>query len=407
MIQEASRNPETPLRRAAAPLLIAWLLACGGEPAATDSAALHRAAIVVDGHADTALWFHVPDWRFDERHADGDVDLPRMREGGLDVQFWSIYTDRREGAAREALRRIDAVQRTLALHHDATELAATAADVRRIVARGKIASLLGMEGGHMLENDLALLRTYQRLGVRYLTLTHSFHTDWADSAGTGAPLEPMHHGLTDFGREVVREANRLGVLVDVSHVSDETFWDALETSSAPVIASHSSCRALAAHPRNLTDDQLRALAANGGVVMLNFYPGYIDAAAAAQARERFAALRPELEALTKQFADDLVGRLRAFRDFTRRHPAPTTSLEVLLDHFDHAIRVAGPDHVGLGADWDGVPSMPEGLDDVSRLPTLTAGLLRRGHAPDTVVKVLGANLLRALAQAERVAAALR
>ncbi len=396
------------MTRAAASLLIACLCAaCGGAPEPIDARALHRAAIVVDGHADTPLWFHVPDWRFDARHTEGDVDLPRMREGGLDVQFWSIYTDRREGAAKEALRRIDAVHATVARHADATELAGSVAEIRDVVARGKIASLMGVEGGHMLENDLALLRTYQRLGVRYLTLTHSFHTDWADSSGTGAPLEPLHHGLTDFGREVVREANRLGVLVDVSHVSDETFWDALEVTRAPVIASHSSCRALAAHPRNLSDDQLRAIGANGGVVMLNFYPGYIDAAAAATARERFAALRPELEALGKQFADDLIGRLRAFRDFTRRHPAPTTSLDVLLDHFDHAIRVAGPDHVGLGADWDGVPSMPEGLDDVSHLPALTEGLLSRGHAPETLVKVLGANLLRALAEAEHVASGLR
>ena len=385
------------------------LLGCsGGDPETSGSAealALHRAAIVIDTHSDTTPWFQDPDWDFATRHDAGDMDLPRMREGGLDAQFWSIYLGRREGdgrAIREALERIDGVYQMIARHRDATQLATSAADVRRIVAAGKIASLMGLEGGHIIENRLEALRTFHRLGVRYMTLTHSFHTGWADSSGTSATPEPEHGGLTDFGREVVAEMNRLGMMVDVSHVSDDSFWDVIETTAAPVIASHSSSRAVFEHRRNLSDDMLVALAANGGVAMLNFAPSYIDAEANRLTLQQSERLRPAYREIGERYRDDPIGLRRAFRAIRLRNPAPRAPLAALLDHFDHAIRIAGPDHVGLGADWDGMPSMPEGLGDVSRLPALTAGLLQRGHTPETVVKVLGGNLLRVMEQVERV-----
>jgi membrane dipeptidase len=272
----------------------------GGDPDAA-ARALHQAAIVIDTHSDTTPRFQEEGWRFEERHTAGDMDLPRIREGGLDVEFWSIYMGARDvpGAAlREALERIDAVHQMVRRHARDVALAGSAAEIRAAVARGQLASVMGVEGGHIMEESLPALRTFHRLGVRYMTLTHSFHTSWADSSGTGAqPLAPRHGGLTDFGRKVVREMNRIGMLVDVSHVSDATFFDALEVSRAPVIASHSSCRAVFDHPRNLSDEMLRALARNGGVIQINFFPGYIDAAAAVRIAAQRERLAPELDAL--------------------------------------------------------------------------------------------------------------
>jgi membrane dipeptidase len=393
-------------------LALGALLACApSDPeteAAGDRAALHRAAVVVDAHSDTTPWFHDREWRFDLEHPqdEGHMDLPRIERGGLDVQFWSIYLGRTEGegrAIKRALERIDAVYAMAARYPDRTEIAYSVADVKRIVASGKLASLMGLEGGHIIEESLAALRTFYRLGVRYLTLTHSFHTSWADSSGTSELPEPVHGGLTAFGREVVRELNQLGMMVDVSHVSAGTFWDVLAVSDAPVIASHSACRALAEHPRNLSDDMLRTLARNGGVAMINFYPGYIDASVRDAARVLSLQLAPRIDALRAQHRGDPVGLRRALRSLYRENPFPVTPLETLIDHLDHAIRVAGPDHVGLGADWDGVPSMPTGLEDVSKLPAITAALLDRGHTPDTVLKVLGQNLLRVMREVERAA----
>ena len=237
---------------------------------------LHREAIVIDTHSDTTPRFEDPSWRFDERHApaQGHMDLPRMREGGLDVQFWSIYLGKPSAkglAIQEALQRIDAVHRMVDRYPEQVALATTVEEVRFHAGQGKMVSLMGVEGGHIIEDDLAALRSFYRLGVRYMTLTHSFHTGWADSSGTREDLEPLHHGLTPFGEEVVIEMNRLGMMVDISHVADETFWDVLEVTRAPVIASHSSVRAVANHRRNIDDEMLRGLARNGGVVMINFY----------------------------------------------------------------------------------------------------------------------------------------
>jgi membrane dipeptidase len=392
------------LRRRTAIAALAALACAREEPASPDPArALHENAIVIDGHSDVTPWLEDPEWSFLERHADGHEDLPRMREGGLDAQFFSIWLPKTEGRGRAiatAIARIDAVHELVRRNPGDLALATTAADVRRAASEGKVACLLGMEGGHIIEDSLAALRTYHRLGVRYLTLTHSFHTSFADSSGTNETLAPLHGGLTPFGEEVVRESNRLGVLVDVSHVSDATFFDALRVTSAPVIASHSSVRAVADHPRNLSDDMLRALAGNGGVVMINFYSGYVDAELVAPLRELFAKLAPRIAAMREERADDPVAVLRGYRVLLRGEAIPATRLEVLLDHFDHALAVAGADHVGIGGDWDGVASMPRGLEDVSKLPALTRGLLERGHPPEVVRKVLGENLLRVLRAAE-------
>ena len=398
---------------------LVFVAACGGQEAedrvetsrAGFSEDLHKSAIVVDTHSDTTPRFEDPDWDFMARHPleDGHMDFPRIREGGLDVQFWSIYMGKKERpgeAVQEALQRIDAVHRLVDQYPGQLGLAMNVEEIRDHVAAGRLANVMGVEGGHIIENDLAVLRTYHRLGVRYMTLTHSFHTDWADSSGTSQDLEPLHGGLSPFGEEVVHEMNRLGMMVDVSHVSDETFWDVLQVSRAPVIASHSSTRGVADHRRNIDDEMLKGLAENGGVIMINFFPGYID--------DR---VIEEGVAYTEQWGDTLEqiprlhakgkSRARAYRDHFRAHPLPTTSLEVLLDHFDRAIALAGPDHVGIGADWDGVPSMPVGMEDVTDLPALTRGLLARGHSPETVRKVLGENLLRVMADVEEVGEQLR
>ena len=381
--------------------------AAGVEAELADEALLlHLEAIVIDGHSDTTPLFEDPNWNFAERHELGQMDLPRIREGGLDAQFFSIYMGAQTepgSALRKARTRIAAFRRMLERNADRVEQASSAEDIRRIVESGKLAALLGIEGGHIIEDSLERLREFHRLGVRYMTLTHSFHTEWADSSGIDEVPEPEHGGLAPFGREIVLEMNRLGMLVDVSHVSDATFRDVLEVSRAPVIASHSSCRALANHPRNLSDGMLRALAAHGGLVMLNFYPPYIDEKAAAAALPLKARLRSEIVEIRARFPLQPAARQLAFQKLYARNPFPQTPLAVLLDHFDHAIRVAGADHVGLGADWDGVPSMPEGLEDVSRLPVLTRGLLERGHSPDVVRRVLGANLLRVMARAQALA----
>jgi membrane dipeptidase len=299
-------------------------------------------------------------------------------------------------AIREAVLRMDAVHELVRRHPEDLELATTAQGIRDAKAAGRIACLMGVEGGHIIEDSLPALRTFYRLGARYMTLTHSFHTGWADSSGTNEVPEPVHGGLTPFGEEIVAEMNRLGMMVDVSHVSDDTFEDVLRVTRAPVIASHSSVRAVADHPRNLSDDMLRALAKNGGAVMINFYSGYVDAGLVAPIRQVFRDLGPSIAALRERHAGDPHARRRAFLDLMRDQTLPQTTTDVVLDHIDHALRVAGPGHVGLGADWDGVASMPRGLEDVSRLPALTEGLLARGHAPDVVRGVLGENLLRVM-----------
>jgi len=365
---------------------------------------LHHRAIVIDTHDDTTQRL-IFDKTFDigTRHADGSIDIPRMREGGLDAIFFSIWiTGDLTGptAVKRALQQIDAVRETVRTHPRDLVLATTAQDIRQAAANGKIATLIGVEGGHMIDEDLGVLRNFAALGVRYLTLTHSLNTTWADSSGD----MPAHNGLTPFGREVVRELNRLGVMVDVSHVSDKTFYDALEVTRAPVLASHSSVRAISNSPRNLTDDMLRALAKNGGVVMINYNAAFLSE------EFRVASGMPEwrarIEAINAMCAGNEVcaifGGQRLNHEAMRSGQLPSVSWEKIVEHIDHAVKVAGIDHVGLGSDFDGA-TMPLGMEDASKLPAITEALLKKGYSDRDIEKILGANLLRVMAQVERVA----
>jgi len=276
-------------------------------------------------------------------------------------------------AVKRALILIDHVRRLTEQHPNEIALATTAAEVRAANKAGRIAALMGMEGGHMIDDSLAVLREYQRLGVRYLTLSHSVNTNWSDSSGD----KPAHNGLTDFGKDVVRELNRLGVMVDISHVSDKTFWDAIETSKAPLVASHSSMRAISGHPRNMTDDMVRALGGKGGVVMINYSVGFLS-------NERYEAQQKNV----------LSAEL------------PRVSWEKIVDHIDHAVKLVGPTHVGLGSDFDGT-TVPDGMEDVSKLPKITAALLAKGYSEQDVKNILGENILRLLEQVEGVGRQLR
>jgi membrane dipeptidase len=328
------------------------------------------------------------------------TDIPRLRSGGVKAQFWSVSVPadtRRNGTALSAtLEQIAIVKAMLARYPETFELALNTDDIQRVVAAGKIASLIGVEGGHAIENSLNVLRELHAQGARYMTLTHSETLEWADSATD----DETHGGLTPFGEEVVREMNRLGMLVDISHVSIATMKHALRVSTAPVIFSHSSARALADHPRNVPDDVLKLTAANGGVVMVNFYPGFIVPEGAVRAKEGLAVYR-ELQA---RHGDDSAAIRAAMRDWYTRHPAPRGTVHVVLDHIDHIARVAGVDHVGLGSDFDGITSVPIQLEDVGCYPNITQGLLDRGYSEPDIHKILGANLLRAMRAAEQAAA---
>jgi membrane dipeptidase len=365
---------------------------------------IHRAALVFDGHNDLPWMFREKnDLSFNKidlhRPQKGlHTDIPRLRKGGVGAQFWSAYvpasTGKKGTAVRETLIQIDVIRRMVAAYPETFAMAYTADDVVRIRKEGKIASLIGIEGGHSIENSLGVLRMLYALGARYMTLTHSETLDWADSATD----TPRHHGLTPFGEEVVREMNRLGMLVDISHVSAETMRHALRVSRAPVIASHSSAYALAEHPRNVPDDVLRLVKANGGVVMVNFYSGFVVPEAARLTKDMF----QEMRALQKKYPDEKQFQA-ALAQWRKEHPTPSGSVHTVVDHIEHIIKVAGVDHVGLGSDFDGIMRVPQQLEDVSCYPYITQELLNRGYGKEDILKVLGGNALRVLREAERVA----
>ena len=367
---------------------------------------IHAEAFVMDTHTDTTTKFEDPEWDFAERHKEGHVDLPRLREGGYKAVFWAIYMGKTPGdgkAVKTALKRIDSVHEMIRRFPEDLMLATTAAHIRAAAAQNKIACLMGVEGGHIIEDELAVLRMYHKLGVRYMTLTHSFNTNWADSSGTDLPVEPEHNGLSDFGKEVVVEMNRLGMMVDVSHVADSTFWDALEVSQAPLLASHSSCRALADHPRNMSDKMIRAMAKRGGVIQINFYTGYIDPEKISLAVK----LRPKIAEIRKKYADDPKKGAQERRRLYRETFSKETPASVVVDHIEHVIKIAGPGHVGLGADWDGVNQVPAGLEDCSKVIYITEEMLERGHDDATIKMVLGGNMLRLMEEVEETAASMR
>jgi membrane dipeptidase len=370
---------------------------------------IHQKAIVVDTHCDVTQRLISRREAFDISRRDprGHVDIPRAREGGMGAVFFSIYMSGRvtgPDAVERSLRMIDAVYEAARANPRDLAIATSAAEVRRARKEGKIAALMGMEGGHMINDSLANLRMYAQLGVRYLTLTHGVNTNWADSSTD----TPKHNGLTDFGKQVVRELNRLGVMVDVSHVSDKTFYDALEVSAAPLMASHSSCRALCSAPRNMSDDMIRALAGKGGVIQITF----VDSFLSEELRKAEETIRPERDSRRREelarCGEDEACRIQAAdrvnREFASR--LPKVPWELLLDHIDHAVKIAGVDHVGIGTDFDGA-TMPHGFQDATRLPLITEGLLKRGYSERDILKILGGNTLRLMEDVERASRQLR
>jgi membrane dipeptidase len=335
------------------------------------------------------------------------TDIPRLRAGLVGGQFWSVWVPVDMNgfeAVQTTLEQIDLVKRVAAKYPADFEIAYTASDVRRIHKAGKVASLIGIEGGHQINNSLAVLRQMYDLGARYMTLTHSLNTKWADSA-TDAPV---HHGITAFGTEVVHEMNRLGMLVDLSHVSAETMQAVLAVTAAPVIFSHSSARALVDHPRDVSDEVLKLVAKNGGVVMVNFAPGYVSAARNQWDADRAAEVA---RYSSPPFGGMYIGQPErakaALARWESEHPRPVTTLAQVADHIEHIRQIAGVDHVGLGSDFDGIPDAPQGIDAVDQYPALLMELMRRGWTDGEVAKVAGENVLRVLAAAEHVAAQLR
>jgi membrane dipeptidase len=374
--------------------------------------AIHDSAIVVDTHADTPQRFL--DENFDIGSTDakdiGHISLDKARAGNLGAEFFSIWVDPETNQghfAQHTLDLIDSVYEQAARHPDRMMMAFSVEDIERAHKQKKFAALMGIEGGHSIENDVRLLRDFYRLGVRYMTLSWSNTNEWADSSGDMDDPKIQHHnGLTDFGKQVVLEMNRLGMIVDISHVADKTFWDTIATTKAPVIASHSSARALTKAPRNMTDDMLRAVAKNGGVVAVNFYSDFVDEdyrkaneAISKQAKEA------EKAYLEKQKADGKVvtyiGIDRIEREWAAKIPRPP--LKSLIDHIDYIAKVAGVDHVGLGSDFDGVAgATPQGMDSAADLPKITQALVDRGYRAGDIHKILGGNTLRVFKDVERV-----
>jgi len=392
---------------AAGACLVVLSIPADGAPPETfaeRARALHVAALVVDTHDDTTQRMLSPSFDLGARHPDGHVDIPRMREGGLDALFFSIWVDGRThgpAAVQKALDQVDTIHEAVRAHAKDLALARTADEVRRAQADGKIAVLMGVEGGHMIGNDLRMVRVLGALGVRYLTLSHFYNDEWADSSTD----TPAHNGLTPFGKDVVRELNRQGILVDISHVSDKTFYDALEVSSAPLIASHSSVRAIADHPRNMSDDMIKALAAKGGVIHINYEKSFLDQAYRTAYEKAAGGVVTAMDSIVKSCGDDTACVEREMtareRRLTESGTVPHVSWERIVEHIDHVVRLVGPDHVGLGSDFDGA-NMPDGMEDCSKLPKITEALLRRGYSELDIRKILGGNTLRVLEAAEHV-----
>jgi membrane dipeptidase len=381
----------------------------------TDPALIHAEALVIDTHADTPQRFVDEGWNFSDPLGAGMLNLESANAGNLAAEFFAVWVEPNQWRGRYAhrtLQLIDGVYEQLRKHPKTLRLGRTPEDILAAYADGVFCMLMGIEGGHSIEADLGLLRMYYRLGVRYMTLTWTNTNEWADSSGDDDHPDVTHHrGLTTFGREVIAEMNRLGMMVDVSHVSDNTFWDVLRTTRTPILASHSSARALTDSPRNLTDEQLRAIATNNGVVMVNFYPPFIDEAW----RKGWGPKDERREAIRNAAAAPYVQRgqpvpyavsLAADREFYTNHMTetlPLAPLSSLIDHFDHIAQVAGIDHVGIGTDFDGIQFLPQGLDTAADLPKITAALAERGYTTEQLRKLLGGNLMRVFADVQAAA----
>lgn len=374
--------------------------------------AIHKKAIIIDGHND--ITSPLVDEDFDlttssvgKFHKEGGdpfhTDLNRMKASGVTGEFFAIYVGGDTWKAGRAMERamdlIDATYRETEKNPAQLTMCTTAAEIRKAKKLNKICSLMGIEGGYAIENSLYALRNFYRLGVRYMTLTHNVSNDWAD-AHRG---EVKNNGLSDFGKEIVREMNRLGMLVDISHVSVKTMNDVLDTSKAPIIASHSSARGVSDHTRNVPDNVLKRLAQNGGVIMVNFYPSFLDERTNKEENERSAKLRPQLDALREQYKNDPQGYNEAERKLYAENPIYVADYKRIVDHIDHIKKVAGIDNVGLGSDFDGVPFLPAGMNGMEDLVLVTYEMLKRGYTEQEIRKVLGENFLRAFTQAEKIA----
>ena len=380
------------------------------KSADTEANIIHQSALVLDTHVDTPQRFVDEAWDFTSPLNGGSLNLETARQGNLAGTFFALWaepTQWRDRYAHRTLELLDGVLEQVRRHPNDLTLCTTPAEILAARAQNKFAILLGIEGGHSIENSLALLRLYHQLGVRYMTLTWANSNDWADSSGDiDDPTIPHHNGLTSFGRDVIREMNRIGMIVDVSHASDKTFWDVLETTRAPILATHSSARVLTNAPRNLTDDQLRAIAKNNGAVTVNFYSGFIDESfrnAINQLKsERSEAHRTlEAEFATRNQPVPFSASNAIDRAYAAQVPRPP--LSSLIDHIDHIAKTAGIDHVGIGTDFDGIASLPADIDSAADLPKITAALHARGYTAEQLYKILGGNLLRVFNAAQAAA----
>ena len=372
---------------------------------------LHFSSIVVDTHDDTTQRLLDPKFDLGARHSDGSIDIPRMKEGGLDAIFFSIWMSGKitgPEAVERATKQINTVRELAKKHPGEIVLATTAEQVRAAKKQGKIAALMGVEGGHMINSDLGVLRNFAALGVRYMTLTHYLNVEWADSSTDKA----AHDGLTSFGKEVVREMNKLGIIVDISHVSDKTFYDVLATSKAPVFASHSSCRAICDAPRNMTDQMIKDLAAHGGVIQINYHVGFLSQEFR-DAEKKDPSINEGISKEVKKRCPDendeacqLIEGDKITREYVAAGKLPKVEWTKIIDHIDHAVKLVGADHVGLGSDFDGA-NMPYGMEDATMLPKITDALLAKGYSESDIRKILGENTLRVMGEVERVSKELK
>ena len=384
---------------------LALLSPVHGDEIADRARKLHFSSIVLDTHDDTTQRFFSKTYDLGKRNPDGHIDIPRMKEGGMNAIFFSIWIDGRimgPPAIQKALDQIDAVRENVRRNSKDMVFCRTADEIRRAHKEGKIAALMGVEGGHMIGNDIRIVRIFGDLGVRYMTLSHFYNDEWADSSTD----KPAHNGLTDYGKDIVREMNRQGIMVDISHVSDKTFYDALEVSKSPLIASHSSCRAICNHPRDMSDDMIKALAAKGGVIQINYEKSFIDQAYKDASDKVSGGVVAQFDQLKKACGDEeeCLGKkmVEMEKQATAEGKLPHVSWERIIDHIDHVVKLVGADHVGLGSDFDGA-TMPEGMDDCTHLPKITEALLRMGYSDNDIRQILGGNLLRVMEQNEKVA----
>jgi membrane dipeptidase len=362
---------------------------------------IHHSAIVIDTHCDTPMAMAERGIHIGDRQTETNVDLIRMKEGGVDSSFFAVYVSNNldeKHPSRKALEMIDEIYLQVGANPDQAEMAFSARDIINIERKGKRAILIGMENGGPIEGSLRLLRNYYRLGVRYVTLTHVKNNDICDSSTS---KNPRWNGLSPFGREVVSEMNRLGMMIDVSHISDQAFWDVLDVSRAPVIASHSCCRSICDSARNLTDEMIRGLARKGGVIQINFFSAFLDPGYRQQAEAIRKKIEPQRNTLKEKYKNNQNRYWDALFELWKKHAPPPPEIDILITHIDHVTKLVGVDYVGLGSDYDGASSYPVGLGDVSGFPLITYHLLKKGFQPEDIKKILGGNLLRVFQQVEK------